>query len=140
MEQFLQDINTQLNGQVVILGGWARYYNGYAPDYSKHWVDVSITSSSIDLISQLGNKLDLQGGHSWGSHIEDQFIVACGTRESRKVIDVFVESTLPEYEVVNGLKIQTPQAAVNWHQAAFDLLGVPQLENKVSNLKTLYGL
>lgn len=140
MEQFLQDINTQLNGNVVILGGWAKHYNGYAPDYSKHWVDVCITQSGVDSIIQLGLKGELTGGHTWGTYILDQFIVIAGTREARKVIDVFVSESLPPYSEINGLKILTPQGDIDWHQGAYDLLGGTQLENKVSEKRSLYGL
>ena len=140
MKQFIQDINTKLNGNVVILGGWAKHYNGYNPDYDKHWVDVAITPESVNSIIELGIKGELQGGHSWGEYIQDQFIVIAGTKEARKVIDVFVVEQLPSYSEIDGLKIQTPQADIDWHQGAYDLIGGTKLENKVSQLRTLYGL
>ena len=66
-----------MNGNVIILGGWSKYYNGYNFNYDKHWV---------------------------------------------------------------GLKILTPQASIDWHQKAYEELGHPWLLDKITKLKTLYGI
>jgi hypothetical protein len=60
--EFIKNVNNHLNGNVIILGGWSKYYNGYNSDYDKHWVDISITPESIGLVSKLGVKLEITGG------------------------------------------------------------------------------
>jgi hypothetical protein len=139
-KQFIHKVNEHLNGNVIILGGWSKYYNGYLNDYDKHWIDVSITPESIDLISTLGIKLEITGGHSWGDYINDQFTVMCGVKPNRNFLDVFVVDKLEGYNLIDGLKITTPQASIEWHQKAYDRLGYPWLFEKITKLKTLYNI
>ena len=65
MKDFIQNVNNHLNGNVIILGGWSKFYDGYYSSYEKNWVDVAITPESVDLISELGVPLEINGGHSW---------------------------------------------------------------------------
>jgi len=138
--EFIKNVNTHLNGNVIILGGWSKYYNGYNSNYDKHWVDISITPDSIDLVSKLGIKLEITGGHSWGNYINDQFTVMCGVKPNRNFLDVFVADKLEGYNIIDGLKILTPQASIDWHQQAYEELGHPWLLDKITKLKTLYGI
>ena len=133
-------MHAHLNGNVIILGGWSKYYNGYNSNYDKHWVDISITPDSIDLVSKLGIKLEITGGHSWGNYINNQFTVMCGAKPNRNFLDVFVADKLEGYNIINGLKILTPQASIDWHQKAYKELGHPWLLEKITKLKTLYGI
>ena len=138
--EFIKNVNTHLNGNVIILGGWSKYYNGYNSNYDKHWVDISITPDSIDLVSKLGIKLEITGGHSWGNYINDQFTVMCGVKPNRNFLDVFVADKLEDYNIIDGLKILTPQGSIDWHQQAYKELGHPWLLDKITKLKTLYGI
>ena len=140
MKDFIQNVNNHLNGNVIILGGWSKFYNGYNSNYDKNWVDVSITPESVDLISELGVPLEINGAHPWGKRIMKQFIVMCGERKKRKFLDVFVDNLNTEYTIIEGLKIQTPQAAINHHQKIYDEIKQDWVLQKIQKLKTLYGI
>lgn len=140
MKDFIQNVNNHLNGNVIILGGWSKFYNGYNSNYDKNWVDVSITPESVDLISELGVPLEINGAHPWGKRIIKQFIVMCGERKKRKFLDVFVDNLNTEYTIIEGLKIQTPQAAINHHQKIYDEIKQDWVLQKIQKLKTLYGI
>ena len=84
-KEFIHKVNKHLNGNVIVLGGWSKHYNGYVENYDKHWIDISITPQSINLVSQLGIKLEITGGHSWGNYINDQFTVMCGVKPNRNL-------------------------------------------------------
>jgi hypothetical protein len=139
-KEFIHKVNSHLNGNVIVLGGWSKHYNGYIEHYDKHWVDISITPDSIDLVSKLGIKLEITGGHSWGNYINDQFTVMCGVKPNRNFLDVFVADKLEDYNIIDGLKILTPQGSIDWHQQAYKELGHPWLLDKITKLKTLYGI
>ena len=139
-KNFIQEINNHLNGNVIILGGWSKHYNGYIPDYSKHWIDISITSSYVDEVCLLGKKLEITGGHSWGNYIENQFTVMCGKKPNRYFLDVFVNDKISDYKIIDGLKILTPQASIEWHEQAYNKLKKDWLVIKIENLKKLYGI
>ena len=62
MKDFIQNVNNHLNGNVIILGGWSKFYDGYYSSYEKNWVDVAITPESVDLISELVYHLKLMEG------------------------------------------------------------------------------
>jgi len=140
MQNFIKEVNNHLSGNVIILGGWSKFYNGYNLHYDKNWVDVSITPESVDLISKLGKPLEINGGHVWGKNIINQFVVMCGERKKRKYLDVFVSNKLKGYKEINNLKILTPQANIKWHQEAYDMLQYEWLSEKISNLKNLYNI
>jgi hypothetical protein len=139
-KEFIHKVNTHLNGNVIVLGGWSKHYNGYIEHYDKHWIDISITPESVDLVCELGFKLDINGGHSWGGHIINQFTVMCGVKPSRYFLDVFVSNKLEGYKKINNLKILTPQANIKWHQEAYDMLQYEWLSEKIANLKNLYNI
>ena len=69
-KEFIYKVNSHLNGNVIVLGGWSKHYNGYIENYDKHWIDISITPESVDLVCELGLKLDINGGHSWGNNLK----------------------------------------------------------------------
>jgi len=140
MKDFIQNVNNHLNGNVIILGGWSKFYNGYNSNYGKNWVDVSITPESVDLISKLGVPLEINGAHPWGKRIIKQFIVMCGERKKRKFLDVFVDNLNTEYTIIEGLKIQTPKAAINHHQKIYDEIKQDWVLQKIQKLKTLYNI
>lgn len=140
MQNFIKEVNNHLSGNVIILGGWSKFYNGYNLHYDKNWVDVSITPESVDLISKLGKPLEINGGHVWGKSIINQFIVMCGERKKRKYLDVFVDNLNTEYRIIEGLKIQTPQAAINHHQKIYDEIKEDWVLQKIQKLKNLYNL
>ena len=139
-KEFIKNVNNHLNGNVIILGGWSKFYDGYYSSYEKKWVDVAITPESVDLISELGVPLEINGGHSWGKTIVNQFIVMCGERKKRNFLDVFVTNNMPEYKTIDGLKIQTPQAGINFHQKVYEDLNEDWVLQKIQKLKTLYSL
>lgn len=140
MQNFIKEVNNHLNGNVIILGGWSKLYDGYYSNYEKNWVDVAITPKSVYLISQLGIPLEINGGHSWGKTIVNQFIVMCGERKKRKFLDVFVTNDMPEYKTIDGLKIQTPQASINFHQKVYKDLNEDWVLQKIQKLKILYKI
>ena len=119
-KEFIHKVNKHLNGNVIVLGGWSKHYNGYVKNYDKHWIDISITPQSINLVSQLGIKLEITGGHSWGNYINDQFTVMCGVKPNRNFLDVFVADKLEGYNMIDGLKILTPQTSIDWHEKAYE--------------------
>ena len=92
------------------------------------------------MVSQLGIKLEITGGHSWGNYINDQFTVMCGVKPNRNFLDVFVSDKLEGYNMIDGLKILTPQTSIDWHEKAYEQLGHPWLLDKITKLKTLYGI
>ena len=139
-KEFIHKVNKHLNGNVIVLGGWSKHYNGYVENYDKHWIDISITPQSINLVSQLGIKLEITGGHSWGNYINDQFTVMCGVKPNRNFLDVFVADKLEGYNMIDSLKILTPQTSIDWHEKAYEQLGHPWLLDKITKLKTLYGI
>ena len=139
-KEFIQEVNSHLNGNVIILGGWSKFYDGYYSNYDKNWVDVAITPESVDLISELGKPLEISGGHVWGKTIVNQFMVMCGERKKRKFLDVFVTNDIPEYKTIDKLKIQTPQAGINFHQKVYEELNEDWVLQKIQKLKTLYGI
>jgi hypothetical protein len=124
-KEFIHKVNSHLNGNVIVLGGWSKHYNGYIENYDKHWIDISITPQSINLVSQLGIKLEITGGHSWGNYINDQFTVMCGVKPNRNFLDVFVADKLEGYNMIDGLKILTPQTSIDWHEKAYEQLRSP---------------
>jgi len=138
--EFIKNVNNHLNGNVIILGGWSKFYDGYYSNYEKKWVDVAITPESVDLISELGVPLEINGGHSWGKMIVNQFVVMCGVKPNRYFLDVFVSNKLEGYKEINNLKITTPQANIKWHQEAYDILEYEWLSEKITNLKNLYNI
>lgn len=140
MKEFIQYINQSLEGSVVLLGGWAKHYHGIAPEYDKHWVDISITPEEVEKLSSLGTKLILEGGHSWSTHIIDQFLVRFGDKPNRKYLDVFVREDHPTHTIIDGIKVQTPEACIKWHEEAYDLLKTDYLLTKIQRYKEAYSL
>ena len=140
MQNFIKEVNNHLSGNVIILGGWSKFYNGYNLHYDKNWVDVSITPESVDLISKLGKPLEINGGHVWGKNIINQFVVMCGERKKRKYLDVFVSNNTTEYTIIQGLKIVTPQASINHLEKIYNDIKKDWVLQKIQKLKTLYSL
>ena len=138
--EFIKNVNNHFNGNVIILGGWSKYFNGYNPNYNKHWVDISITPDNVNLLSELGVVLEINGGHSWGNQIINQVTVMCGSRQDRKFLDVFIDDKISEYKIIDGLKILTPEASIKWHEEAYEVIGEDWVKHKIEKLKYLYGM
>ena len=58
----------------------------------------------------------------------------------QNLLDVFVTNDMPEYKTIDGLKIQTPQAGINFHQRVYEDLNEDWVLQKIQKLKTLYSL
>lgn len=135
MENILNRIHTATSGSAIIVGGVAKWLNGYKSEYTRRWIDISIPSTSITQISSLGRRGDIEGGTTFPHPILEQFVIVT---EDKYVLDVFVVDERPQYNIISGSNVQTPEEDL---RIAMEISGSVKNEdfhNKVQTLKQLY--
>ena len=137
MIDILQQIHNNTSGSAIIVGGVAKWLNGYLETYNKKWIDVVIPSSSVEQIIPLGIKLDLEGGSSFPSPVIDQFIIRM---DNGYRLDVFVQDEATDYTIISGSNVQTPQADLDWHINLSGSIPNEYTHQKVVDRKALYNL
>ena len=137
MIDILQQIHNNTSGSAIIIGGVAKWLNGYFETYDKKWIDVVIPSSSVEQIIPIGIKLDLEGGSSFPLPILDQFIIKM---DNGYRLDVFVNDEPTDYTIISGSNVQTPQADLDFHINLSASLQNEYTHQKVVDRKALYNL
>lgn len=137
MVELLNKIHLATSGTAIIVGGVARWLNGYTTEYLRRWVDISIPSKYIGEIRSLGRDGDIKGDTTWPYPVISQFVVVT---EDMYILDVFVVDEPTEYRVVSGNKVITPQADLLWHQTMSERIKSQHLIDKVAKLKKVYSL
>ena len=126
----------QIETPLMIVGGVAKYLNGYVETYDKKWIDIAITSESIDAVKQLGTYLPIETSFPPELVIE-QFIV----KTDDWILDVFVKDTLiyEEWDLVSGSRVQTPEYDVVWHALLTDVVDNEHCNAKLTERLNLYN-
>jgi hypothetical protein len=137
MIDILQQIHNNTSGSAIIVGGVAKWLNGYTETYDKMWVDVSIENQYSNSLDNLGTRLNLPNGTSFPPPIIDQFIIAM---DNGYRLDVFVKDELTDFSIISGSNVQTPQGDINWHTNLHSSIGSDYTLGKLNDLKELYGL
>lgn len=135
----MNDILTKLNAietPLMIVGGVAKYLNGYIESYDKKWIDIAITSESIDAVKTLGTYLPIETSFPI-ELIKEQFIIKTNTW----IIDVFVKDELiyEEWEIISGSKVQTPEADLVWHVELNNIVSNEHTSKKLVDRLSLYN-
>ena len=137
MKNILEQIHNNTSGSAIIVGGVAKWLNGYTETYDKMWIDVSVESQYSNSLDNLGTRLDLPNGTSFPSPTIDQFIIRM---DDGHRLDVFVQDEPTDFTVISGSNVITPQADLDWH---INLSGSSPNEythQKVVDRKALYNL
>ena len=137
MNDILQQIHNNTSGSAIIVGGVAKWLNGYLETYDKKWIDVVIPSSSVEQIIPIGIKLDLEGGSSFPSPVIDQFIIKM---DNGYRLDVFVQDEPTDYTIISGSNVITPQGDLDWHINLSGSIPNEYTHQKVVDRKALYNL
>lgn len=135
----MNDILTKLNAietPLMIIGGVAKYLNGYVESYDKKWIDIAITSESIDVVKSLGTYLPIETSFPI-ELIKEQFII----KTDSWIIDVFVKDELiyEEWEIISGSKVQTPEADLVWHAELNNIVSNEHTSKKLVDRLSLYN-
>jgi len=137
MIDILEQIHNTTSGSAIVVGGVAKWLNGYTETYDKKWIDVSIPSSSVEQIIPLGIKLDLANGTTFPTPTLDQFIIVM---DNGYRLDVFVQDEPTDFSVISGSNVITPQADLDWHINLSGSLPNDYTHQKVVDRKILYNL
>ena len=137
MEELIQSINEITTGSAVIIGEWARKYNGFIDNPPSDVIFISIPPSSVYSIQNLGNVIATIGQNNWGTMVENQIVIATPTNQ---IIEVYVTNSTPTYNIISGSKVQTPAYELQWHQQAYTLFSTEYLNLKIQELQSLYNL
>jgi hypothetical protein len=90
--------------KTVIVGGAAMFHHGLVDSYN----DIDVVVTNIEGIEGL-NKFDSKSTLS-----------KSGKRAYLDNVDIFIEEELPEYEVIDGLKVQTKQSMINYYEEVIE--------------------
>ena len=137
MKRILKKIHNNTSGSAIIIGGVAKWLNGYTKTYGKKWIDVSITSEYSSSLDSLGTRLELDGGTTFPLPITDQFVIKT---TDGYVLDVFIQDEPSESHIVSGSNVITPQGDVDFHEALYIGVGTDYLLNRLNDRKALYGI
>lgn len=137
MKDILKQIHDNTSGSAIIIGGVAKWLNGYTETYDKKWIDVVIPSSSVEQIIPIGIKLEIEGGTSFPLPTLDQFIIKT---DSGHVLDVFVQEEPTDYTIISGSNVITPQGDLDFHINLSASFQTDYLHQKVVDRKALYNL
>ena len=137
MNDILKQIHDNTSGSAIIIGGVAKWLNGYTETYDNHWIDVVIPSSSVEQIIPIGIKLEIQNKTSLPEPNLDQFIIKT---DAGYILDVFVQDEPTEYTIISGSNVITPQADLDFHINLSASFQTDYLHQKVVDRKALYNL
>jgi len=137
MKTILNKIHNNSSGSAIIIGGVAKWLNGYTKTYDKKWIDISITSEYSSSLDSLGTRLELNGGTTFPLPITDQFVIKT---TDGYVLDVFVQDEPSDSHIVSGSNVITPQGDVDFHMILSSSLQTDYLHKKVVDKKILYNL
>lgn len=132
MKEFL---NT-LPQEAVIVGGVARWLNGYKEQPESRWIDISIPVSATGSLDSLGSRLEIKEGTSFPLPVKEQYII----RTKDYFLDVFVNDQDLDYTVVSGSKVITPKADLDWHMFLSSSAQSEIMHDKVVELTSLYNI
>ena len=90
--------------KTVIVGGAAMFHHGLVDSYN----DIDVVVTDIN---------DIEGLNYFESN---STLTKSGKRAYVDNVDVFIEEELPEYEVINGLKVQTKQSMINYYEEVIE--------------------
>jgi len=136
MLDFLQTINTVTNGSTVILGGVAKWQNGYGTEPTSKFIDIAVTPQQTSSLDTLGTRLEIQGGTTFPTPVQEQYVL----KTDNYILDVFVVNELPQSTLISGSNIQTPEADVQFHTSLYDAQPNDYILGKLNERRTLYGL
>jgi hypothetical protein len=137
MIDILQQIHNNTSGSAIIVGGVAKWLNGYTETYDKMWIDVSVESQYSNSLDNLGTRLDLPNGTSFPSPTINQFIIRM---DDGHRLDVFVQDDPTDFNVISGSNVITPQGDLDWHINLHSFIGSDYTLGKLNDRKELYGL
>jgi hypothetical protein len=137
MVDLLKQIHLATSGKAIIVGGVARWLNGYREKDLGRWIDISIPSKYINEISSLGRRGDIQGDTTFKYPVLGQFVVVT---EDKYILDVFVQDEPTEYTFISGSNVITPQSDLQWHTNMSGSIQSEHLHKKVNRLKDTYNL
>ena len=137
MKRILKKIHNNSSGSAIIIGGVAKWLNGYTKTYGKKWIDISITSEYSSSLDSLGTRLELSGGTTFPLPITDQFVIKT---TDGYILDVFVQDEPSDSHIVSGSNVITPQGDVDFHMILSSSLQTDYLHQKVVDKKILYNL
>jgi len=139
MIEQLKEIDQVTSGEVVIVGGYAKWLNGYTDQPSKIWVDIVIPPGQKENIKTLGKYIEYSNSIFPPTSLPttEQFIV----KSNNYILDVFVQDiSIVEYTEIQGLKVITPQQDVDYHTQLAESLPNESTQSKLNSLKALYSL
>tara|TARA_R110000822_G_scaffold46727_10_gene124359 strand:- start:128 stop:541 length:414 start_codon:yes stop_codon:yes gene_type:complete len=137
MVDLLKQIHLATSGTAIIVGGVARWLNGYKEKDLSRWIDISILSKYTNEISSLGRRGDIKGDTTWPYPVMEQFVVVT---ENKYILDVFVVDEPTEYTFISGSNVITPQSDLQWHTNMSGSIQSEYLHEKVNRLKDTYNL
>lgn len=137
-KKFTTDIDTwiksiqELIPDMVILGGYSRFKQGYENEYPKTWIDVK-----IDSVNRL-EPLFSSGRLTWFDSDFQSSVTHRATWKSPEgyYLDIFIDDTDRDYIVVDGLNCQTVKEAIDFIIDYIHEMGTnPYMESKLTKLK-----
>jgi hypothetical protein len=133
----LKDISFKLDDNIIVVGGVARFLNGYTETYEKDMVDVVIPPTEIESLKRLGRLNKLTGPTNFPSPIIERY----GFKKDQLRMDVFVRETKDvEYQIIQDLKVATPQHDLKFVKEMKTFYENDFWENKLDRLEDLYGI
>ena len=137
MTEILNQINTSTSNNAIIVGGVAKWLNGYLESYNKTWIDITIPSEFTSSLDTLGTRLEMSEGTTFPFPTEHQYII----KTDSYILDVFVQNTSNiEFSEISGSKVITPQADLDWHLNLSGSIPNEYTHQKVVDRKILYQL
>ena len=145
MIEILEQINEITSGSAMVVGGVAKWLNGYTETYDKKWIDVCVTPDVVTQIKSLGKAIEFKNGTTFPSPTINQFIVKIVPegvhRRDGYVLDVFVEESIEgKYTTISGSNVITPEADIEWHTELSASLENDICHDKLMSRKALYGI
>jgi len=136
MDSILKQINDTTSGSAIIVGGVAKWLNGYSEGYDKKWIDICIPIGSVESIKLLGEYLPLSEGTSFPLPIIDQFIM----KVDNWIVDCFVINEDIEHSLIRGVNVITPKGDIDLHQSFYNNKPNEYTKKKIESNKVLYNI
>ena len=137
MLDILEQIHNNTSGSAIIIGGVAKWLNGYTETYGKTWIDVSIRSEYSNSLDDLGTRLEINGGTSFPLPIIDQFVIKT---DDGYTLDVFIQDEPIDSHIVSGSNVLTPQGDIDFHLHLSASVPNEYTHQRVLDRKALYNL
>lgn len=106
MVEELKKLNLDMDGEVIVVGGVARYLNGFSDSYGKDMVDVVTSQNGIKNLEKMGRLVKLEGPSNFPFPIIERY----GFKQGDLRLDVFVRDLEDvEHKIIQGIKVSTPE-------------------------------